>query len=144
MFAFLNPLATSVWSFMFVAYTAVSLSMFFLARFSPYEWRPHTEDDCRESRFTISNCFWFVAGVSLKQDAGITPKVKKNRICFALYKPRRAACPIKLRLGKTNWDWPDGCDYYYYIYFLHIYTHVSDNRGRHAGIFQYRKLAFLF
>lgn len=80
LFAFLNPLATSVWSFMFLAYMAVSFSMFFLARFSPYEWRPHTENNYQESRFTISNCFWFVAGVSLKQDAGITPKVLSRRI----------------------------------------------------------------
>lgn len=85
LFAFLNPLATSVWSFMFLAYMAVSFSLFFLARFSPYEWRPHTEENYREGRFTISNCFWFVAGVSLKQDAGITPKATSARILGGIW-----------------------------------------------------------
>ncbi|XP_050440989.1 glutamate receptor ionotropic, kainate 2-like [Adelges cooleyi] len=85
LFAFLNPLATSVWTFMLVAYLAVSLSMFFLGRFSPYEWRPHTEEKHRQNRFTISNCFWFVAGVSLKQDAGITPKATSARILGGIW-----------------------------------------------------------
>ncbi|XP_050521197.1 glutamate receptor ionotropic, kainate 2-like isoform X3 [Daktulosphaira vitifoliae] len=85
LFAFLNPLANSVWGFMVLAYLVVSLSMFFLARFSPYEWRPHSEEIHQEKRFTLSNCFWFVAGVSLRKDTGIMPKATSARILGGMW-----------------------------------------------------------
>ena len=38
LFSFMNPLAVEIWLFLFLAYILVSLSMWVVARFTPYEW----------------------------------------------------------------------------------------------------------
>ena len=38
LFSFLNPLAVEIWLYVIAAYFIVSLILFVLARFSPYEW----------------------------------------------------------------------------------------------------------
>jgi ionotropic kainate glutamate receptor 2 len=38
LFSFLAPLSLDVWIYMLVAYVGVSLMLWILARFSPYEW----------------------------------------------------------------------------------------------------------
>jgi hypothetical protein len=40
----MNPLAVEIWLFLLLAYVLVSLSMWVVARFTPYEWH-HTEED---------------------------------------------------------------------------------------------------
>ncbi|XP_003376960.1 glutamate receptor 1 [Trichinella spiralis] len=37
-FSFMQPLSTEVWIFIIIAYGGVSIVIFFIARFSPYEW----------------------------------------------------------------------------------------------------------
>ena len=38
LFSFLEPLSLDVWIYMLAAYVGVSLMLWILARFSPYEW----------------------------------------------------------------------------------------------------------
>lgn len=38
LFSFMNPLAVEIWIFLLLAYVLVSLSMWVVARFTPYEW----------------------------------------------------------------------------------------------------------
>lgn len=38
LFSFMNPLAVEIWLFLLLAYVLVSLSMWVVARFTPYEW----------------------------------------------------------------------------------------------------------
>lgn len=38
LFSFMNPLAVEIWLFIVLAYVLVSLSMWVVARFTPYEW----------------------------------------------------------------------------------------------------------
>lgn len=47
-FSFLNPLATEIWLFMLGAYILVSITMWIVARFSPYEWQEpaHQYSEC--------------------------------------------------------------------------------------------------
>ncbi|GLV33798.1 uncharacterized protein CBL_11315 [Carabus blaptoides fortunei] len=47
-FSFLNPLATEIWLFMLGAYILVSITMWIVARFSPYEWQEptHQNSEC--------------------------------------------------------------------------------------------------
>lgn len=50
LFSFFNPLAPEIWFFVVSGYLVVSLAMFVLARFSPYEWyngRPCVADPTR-------------------------------------------------------------------------------------------------
>ena len=86
LFSFLNPLAPEIWFFVLSAYMAVSLAMFVLARFSPYEWyngRPCVADPGRvflENTFTLSNAFWFVVGTLMQQGSDINPRAVSTRV----------------------------------------------------------------
>ena len=44
LFSFMNPLAVEIWLFLLLAYVLVSLSMWVVARFTPYEWH-HADGD---------------------------------------------------------------------------------------------------
>ena len=55
LFAFLQPLSLEVWIYLLLAYLTVSLMMWCLARFSPYEWynpHPHDPRDTADSQST--------------------------------------------------------------------------------------------
>lgn len=86
LFFFLNPLAPEIWLYVVSAYVAVSLAMFVLARFSPYEWyngRPCVADPDRvflENTFTLSNAFWFVVGTLMQQGSDINPRAVSTRV----------------------------------------------------------------
>ena len=60
-----------VWIYMLAAYVVVSLSLFVLARFSPYEWYdPHpcnAQCDVVENQFTLVNSLWFCVGSLMQQ-----------------------------------------------------------------------------
>ncbi|KAK7071641.1 hypothetical protein SK128_027199 [Halocaridina rubra] len=79
LFSFLSPLSLDVWLYMATAYLAVSLLLFVLARFSPYEWsNPHPCDqfpDKLENEFSLLNCLWFCIGSLMQQGGDILPKL---------------------------------------------------------------------
>jgi len=56
---------------MLAAYVLVSLCLFVLARFSPYEWYdPHpcnVHCDIVENQFTLVNSLWFCVGSLMQQ-----------------------------------------------------------------------------
>jgi len=60
-----------VWIYMLAAYVVVSLWLFVLARFSPYEWYdPHpcnAQCDVVENQFTLVNSLWFCVGSLMQQ-----------------------------------------------------------------------------
>jgi len=74
-------LKVEVWLFMAIAYIGVSLFLFSMARFSPYEWQsPYTckrHSEYLINRFTIVNCFWFTIGSLMKQSISIEKKGKQ-------------------------------------------------------------------
>ena len=86
LFSFFNPLAPEIWFYVVSAYVAVSLMMFVLARFSPYEWyngRPCVADPGHiflENTFTLSNAFWFVVGTLMQQGSDINPRAVSTRV----------------------------------------------------------------
>lgn len=74
----MNPLAVEIWLYVLAAYILVSLTMFLVARFSPYEWQnPHpcdlSNDEVR-NQFSMANSFWFTIG-TLMQQGSLNPKV---------------------------------------------------------------------
>lgn len=79
LFSFMNPLAVDIWLYVLAAYMLVSLTMFVVARVSPYEWRnPHpctAQHDLMENQFSISNSFWFTIGTLMQQGSDLNPKV---------------------------------------------------------------------
>lgn len=89
LFSFLNPLAIEIWVYVIAAYLVVSLMMYVLARFSPYEWyNPHPcnpDNGVLENIFTLSNAFWFAVGTLMQQGSDINPRAVSTRIVGGMW-----------------------------------------------------------
>ena len=89
LFSFLNPLAIEIWIYVVAAYVVVSLVMFVLARFSPYEWyNPHPcnpDTDIVENQFSMTNSFWFAVGTLMQQGSDINPRAVSTRILGGIW-----------------------------------------------------------
>ena len=77
----MNPLAIEIWLYVLAAYVLVSITLFIVARFSPYEWyNPHpcvVESNVVENQFSLANCFWYAIG-TLMQQSDLNPKVARS------------------------------------------------------------------
>ncbi|XP_050983409.1 glutamate receptor 1a isoform X2 [Labeo rohita] len=104
-FSFLDPLAYEIWMCIVFAYIGVSVVLFLVSRFSPYEWHA---DDCEEAEqnpnqpssssaqpgqqnqnqqsqeqtneFGIFNSLWFSLGAFMQQGCDISPRSLSGRI----------------------------------------------------------------
>lgn len=78
LFSFLSPLSLDVWIYMATAYLGVSVLLFILARFTPYEWQSPMingqHSDKIETQFTLMNCMWFAIGSLMQQGCDFLPK----------------------------------------------------------------------
>ncbi|XP_067217128.1 glutamate receptor ionotropic, kainate 2-like isoform X6 [Linepithema humile] len=78
LFSFMNPLAIEIWLYVLAAYVLVSVTMFVVARFSPYEWNNphpcHAGPEVVENQFSLSNSFWFTIGTLMQQGSDLNPK----------------------------------------------------------------------
>jgi hypothetical protein len=91
----MNPLAIEIWMSILVAYTLVSLTLWLIARFSPFEWidvhpclsksnqNGRTPSSCKhqtpvvmkQNDFTMGNAFWFTIGSLMQQGSDLNPQV---------------------------------------------------------------------
>ena len=75
-FSFMNPLSYEVWMCVIFAYIGVSVVLFLVSRFSPFEW--HIEDSSGgvavANNFTIFNSLWFSLGAFMQQGVDIEPR----------------------------------------------------------------------
>ncbi|XP_068900417.1 glutamate receptor ionotropic, kainate 2-like isoform X1 [Tenebrio molitor] len=89
LFSFMNPLAMDIWLYVFSAYVLVSITMFVVARFSPYEWHnPHPcdfENELVENQFSLANSFWFTIGTLMQQGSDLNPKATSTRIVGGIW-----------------------------------------------------------
>ncbi|KAF5280601.1 hypothetical protein FQA39_LY05249 [Lamprigera yunnana] len=89
LFSFLSPLSLDVWIYMATAYLGVSVLLFILARFSPYEWdNPHpcnSDPDVLENQFTLMNSLWFTIGSLMQQGSNIAPKAVSTRMVAGMW-----------------------------------------------------------
>ncbi|XP_017777123.1 PREDICTED: glutamate receptor ionotropic, kainate 2-like isoform X2 [Nicrophorus vespilloides] len=89
LFSFMNPLAMDIWLYVLSAYVLVSITMFVVARFSPYEWQnPHpceVENETVENQFSMSNSFWFTIGTLMQQGSDLNPKATSTRIVGGIW-----------------------------------------------------------
>lgn len=89
LFSFMTPLAVDIWLFVFSAYIIVSLSIHFIAHFSPYEWyNPHpcdAENITMENQFTVANSFWFAIGTLMQQGSDLNPRAISTRIASGMW-----------------------------------------------------------
>ena len=84
LFSFMKPLTLDIWLYVLVAYALVSLTMFLVSRFSPYEWRnPYpciSDPNVVQNQFTLGNSFWFTVGTLMQQGSDLNPKVWSQHI----------------------------------------------------------------
>uniref|UniRef100_A0A8C6PPC5 Glutamate receptor n=1 Tax=Nothobranchius furzeri TaxID=105023 RepID=A0A8C6PPC5_NOTFU len=99
-FSFLDPLAYEIWMCIVFAYIGVSVVLFLVSRFSPYEWQSEDSDDEDEAGvysasrrfsqaqnqqkdketpehtndFGIFNSLWFSLGAFMQQGCDISPR----------------------------------------------------------------------
>ncbi|KAK9707852.1 Ligated ion channel L-glutamate- and glycine-binding site [Popillia japonica] len=89
LFSFMNPLAMDIWLYVLSAYVLVSITMFVVARFSPYEWHnPHPcdiENETVENQFSLANSFWFTIGTLMQQGSDLNPKATSTRIVGGIW-----------------------------------------------------------
>ena len=84
------PLSLDVWIYMTTAYLGVSITMFLLARLTPFEWEnPHPcvdEPEELENELTLHNCFWHNWGSLMQQGSDIAPKYGKMKMLYFLFR----------------------------------------------------------
>ncbi|XP_023339114.1 glutamate receptor ionotropic, kainate 2 [Eurytemora carolleeae] len=89
LFSFMQPLSVDVWIYMIFAYLGVSLLLFILARFSPYEWdNPHPcieEPEVLVNEFSLCNSMWFTIGSLMQQGSDISPKSVSTRMVAGMW-----------------------------------------------------------
>ncbi|XP_064422605.1 glutamate receptor 3b isoform X1 [Latimeria chalumnae] len=87
-FSFLDPLAYEIWMCIVFAYIGVSVVLFLVSRFSPYEWHLEDIDEGRDpqnppdppNEFGIFNSLWFSLGAFMQQGCDISPRSLSGRI----------------------------------------------------------------
>ncbi|XP_026879870.2 glutamate receptor 1a isoform X1 [Electrophorus electricus] len=103
-FSFLDPLAYEIWMCIVFAYIGVSVVLFLVSRFSPYEWHGDDDDEGVETgssqltpaapgqpgqaqqsqeqtnEFGIFNSLWFSLGAFMQQGCDISPRSLSGRI----------------------------------------------------------------
>ena len=76
-FSFMDPLSYEIWMCIVFSYLGVSIVLFLVSRFSPYEWQ--IEDSVNgptfTNDFTILNSLWFSLGAFMQQGCDISPRL---------------------------------------------------------------------
>ncbi|XP_044737690.1 glutamate receptor ionotropic, kainate 2 isoform X2 [Chrysoperla carnea] len=88
LFSFMNPLAIDIWLYVLAAYIFVSMTMFVVSRFSPYEWDKNSnaaKDIDFENQFSLPNSFWFTIGTLMQQGSDLNPKATSTRLVGGIW-----------------------------------------------------------
>ncbi|XP_076686024.1 glutamate receptor IB isoform X3 [Andrena cerasifolii] len=113
-FSFLNPLSKEIWVCVIFSYIGVSIVLFTVSRFSPYEWRvltlssggdpsmasrndptlqhphgsqgsPHIPTSSMANDFSIINSLWFALAAFMQQGCDISPRSISGRIVGSVW-----------------------------------------------------------
>ena len=71
------PLDKNIWICVILAYIGVSLIMFLVCRFSPFEWHydPKKNESALSNDFSLLNVFWFNWAALMQQGVEFAPKL---------------------------------------------------------------------
>ncbi|XP_074650372.1 glutamate receptor-like [Tubulanus polymorphus] len=85
--SFMDPLSYEIWMCIVFAYIGVSVVLFLVSRFSPYEW--HVEESSNspvaKNDFTIFNSLWFILAAFMQQGCEISPRSASGRIVGSVW-----------------------------------------------------------
>ncbi|KAL7299265.1 hypothetical protein TKK_0007854 [Trichogramma kaykai] len=111
-FSFLNPLSKEIWVCVIFSYIGVSIVLFIVSRFSPYEWRvltigtnrdpslvsrdgtlqhahgsqgSHIQHTSIANDFSILNSLWFALGAIMQQGSDLSPRSISGRIVGSVW-----------------------------------------------------------
>ncbi|XP_022215306.2 glutamate receptor 1 [Drosophila obscura] len=110
-FSFLNPLSQEIWMSVIFSYLGVSIVLYFVTRFPPYEWRivrrpqpeataqqppgiiggaTHSEPSQQQppvpaNDFSLLNSFWYSLAAFMQQGCDLTPPSIAGRIAAAVW-----------------------------------------------------------
>ncbi|KAH8314880.1 hypothetical protein KR074_007202, partial [Drosophila pseudoananassae] len=110
-FSFLNPLSQEIWMSVILSYVGVSIVLYFVTRFPPYEWRivrrPQPDATAQQppgiiggatlsepqnlqppvppNDFSLLNSFWYSLAAFMQQGCDLTPPSIAGRIAAAVW-----------------------------------------------------------
>nr|CAD7431086.1 unnamed protein product [Timema monikensis] len=89
LFSFMKPFSRVVWAYMFSVYVGVSVLLYLMGRFSPYEWTnpyPCIENpEELENQFSLKNSLWFTIGSLMQQGSEIAPIAVSTRMVAGIW-----------------------------------------------------------
>ncbi|KAI3378177.1 hypothetical protein SNEBB_004647, partial [Seison nebaliae] len=85
-FSFMNPLSGDIWICIMIAYAFVTLVLFLVSRFSPYEWGADPSRPGQVTNvFTVNNSLWFSMGAFMRQSIDFCPRSTSGRIVASVW-----------------------------------------------------------
>ncbi|WAR00595.1 GRIA2-like protein, partial [Mya arenaria] len=82
-FSFMDPLSYAVWGCIIGGFFGVSLMLYMVGRFSPYEWQPDEGSGnvvAPSDTFSFINTLWFSLGALMQQGPDIFPRSLSGRV----------------------------------------------------------------
>ncbi|KAL3319324.1 Glutamate receptor 1 [Cichlidogyrus casuarinus] len=93
-FSFLHPLSYKLWLTICLAWFVVAVSLYLIAKISPYEWENHVSSEVELKQhtdktvhraYTFSNSCWFAFAAFVQQSVDFAPKSAGGRIVSAVW-----------------------------------------------------------
>ncbi|EYC30247.1 hypothetical protein Y032_0005g2539 [Ancylostoma ceylanicum] len=86
-FSFMEPLGMRIWIFTLCSYVGVSLTIFLVSSFSPYEQRVQFNrgEFSVSNEFSMYNSLWFTLAAFMQQGTDILPKALSGRIASSAW-----------------------------------------------------------
>lgn len=88
-FMFLSPLSWEVWLCTFASYLGTSITLWLLARISPFEKAVHNEEtdswDTVNNQFSFRNACWFAVSSLMQQGSELSPRAPSTRVATAIW-----------------------------------------------------------
>ncbi|XP_045204260.2 glutamate receptor 3-like [Mercenaria mercenaria] len=78
-FSFMEPLEAKIWICVVFAYSSVSVGLFLVGRFSPFEWNSSNSGPIGD-HFGILNSLWFAMGALMLQGSDSCPRSFSGRV----------------------------------------------------------------
>ncbi|XP_068232916.1 glutamate receptor 1-like isoform X2 [Palaemon carinicauda] len=86
-FSFMSPLSEEIWMCVVCAYVGVSIVLFLVSRFSPYEWKVMESFNKTyiTNDFTMCNSLWFTLAAFMHQGVDLCPRSVSGRIAGSVW-----------------------------------------------------------
>ncbi|GMR42655.1 hypothetical protein PMAYCL1PPCAC_12850, partial [Pristionchus mayeri] len=89
-FSFMQPLGRTIWILTMCSYVGVSLTIFIVSTFSPYEQKqtlinPTSQEYAVTNDFTMYNSLWFTLAAFMQQGTDILPRAPSGRMASACW-----------------------------------------------------------